>query len=69
MDEMMKVLESMNRLDCENDYFITKEAGDYVLIRVDKNDYVWRIGFADCELKIRKVIMRIYGELWYKSAD
>ena len=69
MDKMMKALESMNKLDRENDYFITKEAGHYILIKVDKNGYVWDIGFANCEERIRKVIMRIYGELWYKSVD
>lgn len=69
MDKMMKALESMNKLDRENDYFITKEAGEYILIKVDKNGYVWDIGFANDEVMIRKVIMRIYGELWYKSVD
>ena len=66
---MMKALERMNKLDQENDYFITKEAGDYILIKVDKNGYVWDIGFDNCEERISKVIMRIYGELWYKSVD
>lgn len=37
MDKMMKAIESMNKLDRENDYFITKKAGDYILIKVDKN--------------------------------
>lgn len=69
MDKMMKAIESMNKLDHENDYFITKKAGEYILIKVDKNGCVWRIGFANCELMIRKVIMGIYGELWYKSVD
>ena len=69
MDKMMKALESMNKLDRENDYFITKKAGDYILIKVDKNGCVWGIGYANCELMIRKVIMGIYGELWYKSVD
>jgi len=69
MDKMMKALESMNKLDRENDCFITKKAGDYILIKVDKNGYVWGIGFATCEELIRKSIMRIYGELWYKSVD
>lgn len=69
MDKMMKAIESMNKLDWENDYFITKKAGDYILIKVDKNGCVWRMGFANCELMIRRVIMRIYGELWYKSVD
>lgn len=69
MDKMMKAIESMNKLDRENDYFITKKAGDYILIKVDKNGYVWDIGFDNCEERIRKVIMRIYGELWYKSVD
>lgn len=69
MDKMMKVLESMNKLDQENDYFITKKVGDYILIKVDKNGYVWDIGFANCELMLRKIIMSIYGELWCKSVD
>lgn len=69
MDKMMEAIESMNKLDWENDYFITKKAGDYILIKVDKNGCVWTMGFANCEVKIRKVIMRIYGELWYKSVD
>ena len=69
MDKMMKALESMNKLDRENDYFITKEAGRYILIKVDKNGYAWDIGFANREERIRKIIMRIYGELWYKSID
>ena len=69
MDKMMKALESMNKLDRENDYFITKEEGHYILIKVDKNGYVWDIGFANCEERICKVIMSIYGELWYKSVD
>ena len=67
MDKMMKAIESMNKLDRENDYFITKKAGDYILIKVDKNGYVWRIGFANCEKMIRRVIMGSYGELLYKS--
>lgn len=69
MDKMMEAIESMNKLDQENDYFITKKAGDYILIKVDKNGYVWDIGFANCELMIRKIIMCIYGELWCKSVD
>lgn len=69
MDKMMEVIESMNKLDRENDYFITKKAGEYVLIKVDKNGCVWRIGLANCEKMIRKVIMSTYGELWYKSID
>ena len=69
MDKMMKAIESMNKLDRENDYYITKKAGDYILIKVDKNGYVWDIGFANCEKMIRKVIMGIYGELWYTSID
>lgn len=69
MDKMMKAIESMNKLDRENDYFITKKAGEYVLIKVDKNGCVWRIGSANDEVMIRKVIMSTYGELWYKSID
>ena len=46
MDKMMEAIESMNKLDRENDYFITKKAGDYILIKVDKNGYVWD-GFAN----------------------
>ena len=69
MDKMMKAIESMNKLDRENDYFITKKAGDYILIKVDKDGYAWNMGFANCEIMIRKIIMCIYGELWYKSVD
>ena len=69
MDKMMEAIESMNKLDRENDYYITKKAGDYILIKVDKNGCVWGIGYANCEVMIRKVIMRIYGELWYTSVD
>ena len=69
MDKMMEVIESMNNLDWENDYFITKEAGDYILIKVDKNGCVCGIGSANCEERIRKVIMGIYGELWDKLVD
>ena len=69
MDKMMEAIESMNKLDRENDYFITKKAGEYILIKVDKNGHVWNIGFANCEVMIRKFIMGIYGELWYKSVD
>jgi len=69
MDKMMKAIESMNKLDRENDYFITKKAGEYILIKVDKNGYGWKMGFANCEVMIRKIIMGIYGELWYKSVD
>ena len=69
MDKLMKALESMNKLDKENDYFITKKEGEYIVIKVDKNGCVWDMGFANCEVMIRKVIMGIYGELWYKSID
>lgn len=41
MDKMMEVIESMDNLDWENDCFITKEAGHYILIKVDKNGCVW----------------------------
>ena len=69
MGKMMEVIESMNNLDRENDYFITKKAGDYILVKVDKNGYAWRIGFANCELMIRKVIMDVYDELCDKLVD
>ena len=69
MDKLMKALESMNKLDMENDYFITRKAVEYILIKVDKDGYGWKMGFANCELMIRKIIMGIYGELWYKSVD
>ena len=48
MDKMMKAIESMNKLDRENDYFITKKAGEYILLKVDKDGYGWKMGFANC---------------------
>ena len=40
MNKMMEVIESINKLDRENDYFITKKAGEYILLKVDKNGLV-----------------------------
>ena len=62
MDKTMEAIERMNKLDRENDYFITKKAGEYILIKVDKNGCAWDMGFANCEIVIRKIITRFYGE-------
>ena len=67
MDKMMKALEGMNKLDRENDYFITKKAGEYILIKVDKNGHVWDIGFTNDISSLRKLIRQTYGDIYYKE--
>jgi len=56
-DKIFVTLEKLNKADHNNDYVVTKKAGEYIIIRLDsKNDEMWDVGFAKDEKRVLMVL-------------
>ena len=66
--EIFDLLEKINAMDKNNDYLVTKIAGDYVIVRINlPTDERYDIAFANTERRLRITLEGIYDEVKYHS--
>ena len=66
--EIFDLLEKINAMDKNNDYLVTKIAGDYVVVRINlSTDERYDIAFANTERRLRITLEGIYDEVKYHS--
>ena len=66
--EIFDLLEKINAMDKNNDYLVTKIAGDYVVVRINlPTDERYDIAFVNTERRLRITLEGIYDEVKYHS--